>query len=66
MKPKEQLYVMRAKTKDELSKLCQELRNKSPAQAAVLDSMLQVTKGVLLTELLELSGASRSAVGSRG
>ncbi len=61
-KEKQQLYVMRAKTREELRKLCEKLQNKSPPQAAVLEVMLQVKKGTLLTELLEGSGTSRSPV----
>jgi len=61
-KHKEQLFVMRAKTRGELSVLCQELRNKNSAQADVLDVMLNVTKGILLSELLEETGGSRSPV----
>ncbi|MBA3958303.1 MAG: primosomal protein N' [Parachlamydiaceae bacterium] len=64
MQHKQQLFVMRAKTREELSELCVSLRNKSPAQAAVLDVMLQVSKGILLTELLEKTGGSRSPVDS--
>lgn len=62
VKPKQQLFVMRAKTREELKELCEAIRNKSPAQANVLDEMLKVKKGMLLTELLELSEASRAAV----
>lgn len=62
VKHKQQLFVMRAKTKDELCKVCEEIRNKHPAQAAVLDVMLQVKKGILLTELLEQTEGSRSPV----
>lgn len=61
---KEQLFVMRAKTKEELAAHCIELRNKHPGQAAVLDVMLKVKKGILLTELLEASATSRSPVDS--
>jgi len=59
---KQQLFVMRGKTRDELVEHCIAIRNKHPAQAEVLDAMLQVTKGVLLTELLEETGGSRSPV----
>lgn len=59
---REQLYVLRAKTRDELAQICAKMRAKSPKQAAILDSMLQVKKGMLLTELLEKSGASKAAV----
>ncbi len=61
---KQQLFVMRAQTKDELRALCSELRNKSSAQAAVLDAMLNAKKGLLLTELLEIAGVSKSPVDS--
>lgn len=59
---KQQLFVMRAKTRDELCKACETLRGRSLVQAAVLDTMLKATKGMLLSELLETTGASRSAV----
>lgn len=62
MTPKQQLFVMRGKTKDELSELVADLRRKSPAQAAVVDVMLTAHKGMLLTELLEQSKGSRSSV----
>lgn len=64
MTHKQQLFVMRAKTRDELSEACVKLRQKSPAQAEVLDVMLNVKKGILLTELLEETGGSRSPVDS--
>ncbi len=60
--PKEQLYVMRAKTKEKLSAYCSEIRVQHAAQGAVLDVMLQVKKGILLTELLAKSQTSRSPV----
>lgn len=62
MQPKQQLFVMRNKTKEELRTLVEELRNKHSAQASVIDIMLQVKKGILLSELLEKSGGSRSPV----
>lgn len=61
-KHKEQLFVMRAKTKDELKELCENLRNKNSPQADVLDVLLQVKKGILLSELLEKTGGSKSPV----
>jgi primosomal protein N' (replication factor Y) len=61
-KHKEQLFIIRAKTKDELKSYCEEIRNKHSAQANVLDVMLQVKKGILLSELLEKTGGSRSPV----
>jgi primosomal protein N' (replication factor Y) len=63
-KEKQQLYVMRAKTREALQEICKEIRNRYSQQAAVLDVMLGVTKGVLLSELLEETGGSRSPVDS--
>lgn len=59
---KEQLFVMRAKTREQLKEICEEVRNRFPAQAEVIDVMLQVKKGILLTELLEKTGGTRSPV----
>lgn len=59
---KQQRYVMRAKTRHEIAEYCAQIRAKSPPQAAVLDAMLQVRKGILLTELLELSHCTQSPV----
>lgn len=64
IKPKEQLYVMRKMTREELRVITEGLRNKNSAQAAVLDVMLKVNKGILLTELLEATEGSRSPVDS--
>lgn len=61
---KEQLYVMRAKTKEELKNYCEKIRNKNSLQAEILDLMLQVTKGIFLTELLEKIKCSKSPVTS--
>lgn len=61
-KHKEQLFVMRGKTKEQLREVCENLRNKQSAQADVLDIMLNVKKGILLSELLEQTGGSRSPV----
>lgn len=61
-KHKQQLFVMRKKTREELKDLCMQIREKHPAQAAVLDEMLQVKKGILLSELLEKTGGSRAPV----
>lgn len=59
---KQQLFVMRAKTKEEIKQICIKIRSKKSAQAAILDVMLKVKKGILLSKLLEESGSSRSAV----
>lgn len=62
MAPKEQLFVMRGKTKEELRRLCTDLRSKRPAQAAIVEALLPVKKGILLSKLLEETGGSRSTV----
>ncbi|MEI8124918.1 MAG: primosomal protein N' [Parachlamydiaceae bacterium] len=59
---KEQLFVMRAQTREQLKEYCESIRNKASAQASVLDVMLKVKKGILLSELLEETGGSRSPV----
>lgn len=59
---KQQLYVMRAQTREKIKEHCEKIRNTSSAQADVLDIMLQVKKGILLSELLEQTGGSRSPV----
>lgn len=61
-KDKTQLYVMRAKTRAALQEYCAKIRGKNAAQTAILDEMLKVKKGILLTELLERSGGSKSPV----
>lgn len=61
-KAKEQLFIMRAKSLEELRDYCKEIRNRSSSQAAVLDVMLQVKKGILLSELLEKTEGSRSPI----
>ncbi len=62
MRPKEQLFVRRAKTREELAILCRDIREKAPKQAAILEELLPVTKGILLSELLEKTKSTRSAV----
>lgn len=59
---KEQLCVRRKISRKEMVDLCCSLREQHPAQAAVLDVMLQVKKEILLTELLGKAGVSRSPV----
>ncbi len=61
---KEQYFVKRMQSKEKLRPLCETLREKHPAQAAVLDEMLCAQEGLLLSELLEKSGVSRSPVES--
>lgn len=62
MQPKQQLYVIRKKTREELKEHCVNIRQQFPAQAEIIDVMLLVKKGILLTELLEESKSSRSSI----
>lgn len=59
---KQQYYVMRAQTKEKLRDLCASLRESQPAQAKVLDVLLMAKKGVLLTEVMEQAGVSKSPI----
>lgn len=61
-KHKEQLFVMRAQTRELLKTHCEKVRNTHSAQADVLDVMLKVKKGILLSELLHETQGSRSPV----
>ena len=62
IEPKQQLYITRAKSKDELKAHCMEIRNTYPHQAEVLDVILKANKGIFLSELLEVIDSSRSPV----
>lgn len=62
MQPKEQLLVMRNKTKEELCDFCIQWRLKRPKQVIIIESMLKVTKGILLTQLLEETKGTRATV----
>ncbi len=64
MEEKRQLQVTSLLSKNALLELCQEKRLSSPSQAAILDVLLMHPKGVLLSELLEKSGVSRSPIDS--
>ena len=59
MNEKQQLFVKSLLSRPELAELC---LKKNGAQRDVLDALLQAPKGMLLTELLEKTGASRSPV----
>jgi primosomal protein N' (replication factor Y) (superfamily II helicase) len=61
-KQKEQKMVLRLKSKEELKEGSILLRNKAAVQANVLDVMLQVKKGIFLSELEEKVPSSRDAV----
>ncbi len=59
---KEQLFVRRLLPPKKLATLTISLRENHPSQAKVLDALIKRPKGLLLTELLEESGTSRSPV----
>ena len=59
---KEQLFVRRLLSPKKLVTLTVSLRKNHPSQAKVLDALIKRPKGILLTELLEESGTSRSPV----
>ncbi len=61
---KKQLFVRRLMAPKQASELAISLREKHPSQAKVLDVLLKKPKGILLTELLELAGTSKSPVTS--
>lgn len=60
-RPKEQFFVTRQKSLEDLKEICISLRQKSPKQAAIIDVMLTVTKGIVLSELLA-QAMSKSAL----
>jgi primosomal protein N' (replication factor Y) len=62
MGEKEQLYVMRGKSREELRNVCVAIRQKKPAQGIILEAMLLVKKGILLSKLMEETKGSRSTV----
>ena len=62
MKDKEQFLVSRSVPQNVLLDLSEKMVHSAPPQAKVLQVLLKKPKGVLLTELLELSGVSRSPV----
>lgn len=61
-KAKEQKFVRRTQTREQLSELCKKIRERKPAQGRILEVMLKAQKGLLLTELLEQAQSSASSV----
>jgi len=59
---KKQYFITRLKTKGDIAKIAATIRPKAPQQAHILDCMLKAKKGLLLSELLELSSASQSSL----
>jgi len=62
VKVKEQLFIKPNVPLSQIALLCESLRGSRPAQALVLDGILQSPKGILLSELLEKEKVSVSAV----
>lgn len=63
-RPKEESYVIPSKSVPELISACKEFRQKNSAAADLLDILIHTKKGIFLSDLLELSLASRGAVSS--
>lgn len=61
---KEQYFVSRNRSKEELASYCSSIRNKAHKKALVLDHLLSVEKGIFLSQLLEEASCSRSSVDS--
>lgn len=59
---KRQHLVVRKKSRDELAALVPDLRTKAPQQALILEHILLIKGGILLTELLEKTGCSNATV----
>ncbi len=59
---KEQLFVSRKGSYELLRSTCSELQRTNPPQAKVLEALLSSKEGLLLSELLEITGGSRSPV----
>lgn len=53
VKQKTKLFLTLRKTDKETIQVCEQLRIKAPKQAAVLDKLLQASKGIFLSELLK-------------
>lgn len=59
---KSQYFVKSALSKGKLIEHCEEIRLKSPKQAAVIDIMLAHPKGLFLSQLIELDGITKSPI----
>ena len=59
---KEQYFVTRVATKQVLQEICRTIQESNPPQAKVLEVLLQTKGGILLTELLEKAGVTKSPV----
>jgi primosomal protein N' (replication factor Y) len=63
---KRQYLVSRAKTRNELAAFVLELRERAPAQAKVIEILLQAKGGMFLTELAEQASCTPSVIKSLG
>lgn len=61
---KQQFIVKKKKTFSEIQAYCLENRSKKPKQVVLLDELLKVEGGILLTELLERAKATRASLQS--
>jgi primosomal protein N' (replication factor Y) (superfamily II helicase) len=62
VQPKEQLLIKSILSPRHLLEQCAALRSKHPAQAKILDALLQQPQGILLSELLDKTKVSKSPV----
>ncbi len=62
MKEKTQAHIQKAITGPKLIEYTDEIRMKSPKQAAVLDVVLRHPKGLFLSELLEVEGITKPPI----
>jgi len=63
-KQKKQLLIKPLASRPELAQACQDIREKYPQQAKVLDVILLSPQGMVLSELLEKAGVTRSPIQS--
>jgi primosomal protein N' (replication factor Y) len=59
---KKQTFIKPLISRNQLKETCTSIREKNASQAKVLDYLLMHPKGVLLTELLEATGVSKSPI----
>ncbi|MCH9611839.1 MAG: Primosomal protein N' [Chlamydiia bacterium] len=59
---KKQLMICLKKSPKELTEIAADIRSRFPKQASVLDVLLQNTKGLLLTELVQKAGVTKAPI----
>lgn len=57
-----QMWIARGASKEKIAAACAKLRNSAPAQARTLEAMLRVKRGIFTSELIEMTGVSRSCI----